>query len=201
MQLSKPELREHLRALRRELSPAVQETAADNIRRYAGSMDAFIDAQNIAVYWPHDAEINTLPLINYTLAQHKKCFLPVLWLRTRQTLAFASYTLDTPMVKNRYGILEPDLSYSFLIDLHKLDIIFVPLVGFDSQGWRLGRGGGFYDATFADLHQNKQSNWPKLIGLAYSCQEIAHIPVDSWDWQLDAVVTEEKIHQFKLVSK
>lgn len=193
----KQALRQQLRAARNSIPSPQREAAANDLRTKAMQYPPYGAAKNIALYWPHDDEINTLPLLNASIQQHKHCFLPVLLIDPQQKLAFASYTPETPLIKNRYGILEPELNFATLISALDLDIIFVPVVGFDSKGRRLGRGGGFYDATFAEFQKSTSKKWPRLVGLAYSCQHVDEIPADVWDWQLDAVITESDIFQFK----
>ena len=197
MSNTKPEMRQQLRAARNAIPLPQREAAAAKLCQFACKLPYFKAAKNIALYWPSDDEINCLPLLNFALQQHKICFLPVLLLDPHQKLAFASYSLQTPLIKNRYGILEPELTFASLIGLLDLDIIFVPLVGFDKEGRRLGRGGGYYDATFADLNKHPHDKWPKLVGLSYSCQYIDEIPAESWDWQLDAVITDTETFNFK----
>jgi 5-formyltetrahydrofolate cyclo-ligase len=197
MIISKQDLRQKLRAARGSISNIEREQAANSICDQILQLPYYATAKNVALYWPHDDELNALPLLNRALAEHKHCYLPVLLLDPHQKLAFASYTHETPLIKNRYGIPEPELNFSTLISVTDLDIIFVPVVGFDSHGRRLGRGGGFYDATFADFHKSPRLHWPKLVGLAYSCQQAHEVPADIWDWQLDAIVTEHEVFQFK----
>lgn len=197
MSISKDNLRIELRTARRSVSTAEQLTASEQLCTRCCQTNFYKSAKKIALYWPNDHEINCHPIINFVLQDKKQCYLPVLELGNRQTLAFATYDLHTPMVANRYGILEPDLSYAMVIDSCDLDIIFVPLVGFDNKGSRLGRGGGYYDAAVADLHRLQRKKLPKIIGLAYECQRVSAIPTDSWDWQLDAVITENNIYEFQ----
>lgn len=66
-----------------------------------------------------------------------------------------------------------------------LQIIITPLLGFDSQGRRLGQGGGYYDRLLARCRHRR----PRVIGVAYDEQELPRIATDPWDWSLDAVVT------------
>lgn len=117
-------------------------------------------------------------------ARGKRTFLPCL--RSDRSLAFVEYRRGTPLRANRFGIPEPYGSKS--ISLKQLDVVCVPLVGFDRAGGRLGMGGGFYDRTFArrGFHQ------PKLIGLAHSIQESTGLPRDAWDIALSGVVTERE---------
>jgi 5-formyltetrahydrofolate cyclo-ligase len=67
----------------------------------------------------------------------------------------------------------------------------MPLLGFDSMGTRLGYGGGYYDRTLARMKRK-----PRLIGLAFSAQEVDTIPRESHDIPLDAIITEAGVRHF-----
>ncbi len=70
------------------------------------------------------------------------------------------------------------------------DVLLVPLLAFDKAGYRLGYGGGFYDATLAMLRAKKTIT---AIGVAYSGQEVADVPHEAHDMKLDYVMTEKGI--------
>jgi 5-formyltetrahydrofolate cyclo-ligase len=106
-------------------------------------------------------------------------------------LDFASYQRDDPLHLNRYNILEPENKN--ILSPENLDLVIVPLLGFDLQGHRLGMGGGYYDRTFAFL-SGKQPTKPILIGLGFADQQINSLPSDSWDVPLAGVLTEEKLN-------
>ena len=76
------------------------------------------------------------------------------------------------------------------VEAASLDVVLLPLVGFDRQGHRLGTGGGFYDRTFAFRQQSPAP--PLLIGIAYTCQEVDSLEPAEWDVDLDWVVTERE---------
>ena len=68
-----------------------------------------------------------------------------------------------------------------------IGVVLTPLVAFDAEGSRLGMGAGYYDrclATVAPPHR------PQVVGIAYELQRADHLPSESWDIPLDAVVTE-----------
>lgn len=106
-------------------------------------------------------------------------------------MRFFLYKRNDILHPNRYGINEPKDTPS--IDTETLDIILTPLVAFDRQGHRLGMGGGYYDRTFSFLLNQADIPRPKLIGLAYACQEVPSLSPDPWDVPLHGVVTERKI--------
>ena len=71
--------------------------------------------------------------------------------------------------------------------------MFVPVLGFDARGTRLGSGAGYYDRLFAFRRQRVAWHRPLLIGLAYRCQQLPHIERHAIDVPLDLVVTEAGI--------
>ena len=178
----KRQLRRVLRARRRTLSPFAQRRAAVRLAQQVGKLPWFIRAQALAFYLAADGEIDPLPLLRLAWARGKRTFLPRL--RSDRSLVFVEYKCGTALRANRFGIPEPWGSKS--ISLEQLDVVCVPLVGFDRAGGRLGMGGGFYDRTFA----RRGINRPRLIGLAHSIQECAALPRDAWDIALNSVVTE-----------
>ncbi len=66
----------------------------------------------------------------------------------------------------------------------------MPLIGFDAHGGRIGMGGGYYDASLAFLAVRRVWRRPRLIGVAFSAQEVEYIPLDPWDIPLDGILTE-----------
>jgi len=94
--------------------------------------------------------------------------------------------------KNRFGIKEP--ISTDIISAEQLDIIFMPLVGFDSNKNRIGMGSGFYDRTLSFKKQQQNFKNPKLIGLAFDCQQVEQLEVQEWDVPLDVIITPSKIY-------
>ena len=94
---------------------------------------------------------------------------------------------------NHWGIPEPIGTVNTFVSALSLDLVFVPLVGFDTSLARLGMGKGFYDRTFAFKRRLKVRR-PRLVGLAHDCQKIEKIPVDVHDVLLDAVATDKRIY-------
>jgi 5-formyltetrahydrofolate cyclo-ligase len=153
----------------------------------------FLTSQRIACYFAQDNEFDCSPIIESIWQAKKNCFLPVLSDQHNQGLTFAAYHPNDTLCLNRYNIQEP--KDKAILPAEELDLVFVPLVGFDLQGNRLGMGGGYYDRTFAHL-QKKNIKKPYLMGLAFECQYVAEIPEESYDIPLDAVLTEKKLYTF-----
>lgn len=150
------------------------------------------NAKNIACYWPTEYEINTIELINDLIKNNKLCYLPNINHSTN-TLDFIRYTNKTKLIKNKFGILEPEFDINKKINIMELDIIFMPLTAFDSHGHRIGSGSGLYDRTL--VRDDKKISYT-LIGLAYSNQQISNFIPNDWDIDLDFAVTEQEWFNF-----
>ncbi|GHC29202.1 5-formyltetrahydrofolate cyclo-ligase [Aidingimonas halophila] len=144
------------------------------------------------MYLPNDGEIDPTPLIDWFHRRRVEVYLPVLRPLEHNCLWFVRYHRHTPMRRNRFGIHEPDTRYGAHRARRRpawvLDLILLPLVGFDAQGQRLGMGGGFYDRSLAFTRQRRPR--PTLIGVAHTCQEVEHLPAADWDVPLDAIVSD-----------
>ncbi len=182
-------LRKQLRNKRRSLTQAQQIHAAKHLKIQAIKDPLLKAAKHIALYLPNDGEIDPRPIIEWCWQHSKAIYLPVLHPFKHNSLWFIRYSKRTVMTRNIYGILEPKVPYRFIRSAKQLDLVFLPLVGFDPQGGRLGMGGGYYDRTFSFIRQfNAQK--PKLIGLAHDIQKVDKLPIESWDVPLRKVITD-----------
>ena len=188
-------LRKSLRATRRNLPPAYREFAYKQALHRALGGGLFLKGHRWGFYLPTPEEFDALPLLNQALHMGKACFVPVTANRMAQPLRFAQLDGKHSLTHNRYGIVEPHGRK--LLNARWLDVLLVPLVGFDNQGRRLGMGGGYYDATLAYLKTRKRWRRPVLIGLAFACQQVPQIPAEPWDIRLDAVLTENGLMLFQ----
>jgi 5-formyltetrahydrofolate cyclo-ligase len=112
----------------------------------------------------------------------------------KQRMEFVRWDEGTPLRPNRFGIPEPADVRGGRIAPIALDIVVLPLLAVDRQGWRLGSGAGYYDRRLRHLRMPRQWRRPRLIGLAYDFQRLGRIEHESWDVPLDAVLTERSFH-------
>ena len=133
----------------------------------------------VACYRAQENEVILDRIINSLVDSHVKVVLPVVRGRSMQ---FTSIDSSTVFVPNTWGIEEPcELD---LVDPASIDLVFAPLVAFSSSGYRLGRGGGYYDRLF---HNNDQT---VFVGVGFDFQHSDEIVAHANDKPLDAVVTE-----------
>jgi len=185
---SKPLIRDRLRQMRRTLSREQQDAAAIDLSQQFQISNLLTNARHIGIYLASDGEIDLAPTINWLWQNDKQCYLPII--HEDKQLKFALYSSTTELKPNCYGILEP--IHNEEKALSELDAILLPLVAFDKQGHRLGRGGGYYDVTLNKLSGKQRS---MFIGCAYHFQEQPTLPTDSWDIKLDAIVTDTRSYR------
>ena len=150
----------------------------------------FRRARHIALYLPADGEIDPRPLLEAAQKRGKATYLPVLsrWPHTHMT--FQRVGNGERWRKNRYGIAEPLPDRGRQREPWALDLVLLPLVGFDERGGRLGMGKGFYDRTLAYLGRRKIWRKPTLLGLAHECQKVDRLDLASWDVPLQGIVSD-----------
>jgi 5-formyltetrahydrofolate cyclo-ligase len=153
----------------------------------------FQKSTHIGCYFARPDEFSCEMIIEKIWESNKKCYLPVLSEEGNLLLNFVDFKKNDALHLNRFQILEPEKNTSFPAE--KLDLVLVPLVGFDEECHRIGMGGGYYDHTFASKKKSK----PLLIGVGYQLQCIQELPRDSWDVQLDGVLTENGLKTHKII--
>jgi 5-formyltetrahydrofolate cyclo-ligase len=191
--MNKSTLRRQLKAARNTLKPAARHRAARAALRLALRHGLLLRARRIGLYLPQGGEFDTHPMLIQALWMQRACYLPVLPRRGR-VMRFGRLGRNARMKPNRYGIPEPVDAKP--LRARQLDLLLMPLVGFDRAGHRLGMGGGYYDATLAFMRHRRNGHKPRLVGVAYECQLVDALPHDPWDMPLDAVLTERQLYRF-----
>lgn len=151
-----------------------------------------INFQNINIissFIPIHTEINTDELNNYIFKKNKILCLPVV-VKKDTPLLFRKFTNNKDMIEGFMKIKEPAKKNEILIP----EVLFVPCLAFDTLGFRLGYGGGYYDRTFNYLKKN--SHKFISVGYAFEGQKVLEVPKDEFDKKLDYVITEKQIYSF-----
>jgi 5-formyltetrahydrofolate cyclo-ligase len=185
-------LRRQLRARRRAIQGIARSRAALRLARQVDAARLLRPGQRVGLYLASPEEIDTGPLL--TLARNRGCriSLPRMVSLRHDRMRFHDWTGKAR--QGPFRIMEPLGGQPR--GARELDVVFMPVVGFDALGNRIGMGRGFYDRHFA--HRLRLSHWrrPLLVGLAYDAQLVAALPHALHDVPLDAIVTESSILRF-----
>tara|TARA_B100000579_G_scaffold434050_1_gene454056 strand:+ start:220 stop:804 length:585 start_codon:yes stop_codon:yes gene_type:complete len=135
------------------------------------------------------SEISTNKLNKAILDMNKKLAFPKIE-KNAETLIFKTANSNKSFKLGKYNIPEPINDNKEIIP----QLFFVPCLGFDLKGYRIGYGGGFYDKTFEKL--KNLSLFFYTVGFAYDEQKQNKLPIEKFDYKLDFVLTEKQLYTF-----
>ncbi|MDP9838813.1 5-formyltetrahydrofolate cyclo-ligase [Neorhizobium huautlense] len=142
----------------------------------------------VSGFLPIRSEVDLKPLMAAFSQEGAKLCLPAIL--DKETIVFREYRPDGELISMGFGTYGPAEHEPIL----QPEIMLVPLAAFDQSGNRIGYGGGYYDRA---IHQMRQKGHnPRLIGIAFDCQEVASVPVEPHDIRLDAILTESGYRTF-----
>ena len=181
-------MRASARERRVQLARAVANAGERMAEHFLRAIPVPADA-TVSAYYPMSDEADPLPLIERLRLKDHAIALPRVAGAKHTPLSFHVYLPEHELVAGKFGLSEPHPDWTVAIPT----VLIVPLLAFDAQGYRLGYGGGFYDATLADL---RRAHAVVAVGWAYAGQEVPAVPHDEHDERLDWIVTEQEARAF-----
>jgi 5-formyltetrahydrofolate cyclo-ligase len=155
----------------------------------ASEIIMFEPGEVISGFFPIRTEADIRPLMHRLKGRGARLCLPVVL--DKHTIVFREISDGMPMVETGFGTSGPG-PHATVVDP---DILLVPLSAFDASGHRIGYGAGHYDRAVAKLYAKGRK--PRLIGIAFDCQQVEIVPFEPHDVPLDAVLTESGLHVFR----
>ncbi|QLF71187.1 5-formyltetrahydrofolate cyclo-ligase [Peteryoungia desertarenae] len=184
----KSELRKTKLALRDNIDPELRLEYSLRIADHAFEGLAVEPGAVFSGFFPIRSEADIRPLMAGLKAAGARICLPVVI--DRETIVFRELVVGAALVDTGFGTRGPGPEAEVLDP----DVLLVPLSVFDGRGNRIGYGAGHYDRAIARLRQKGRS--PRLIGIAFDCQEVAEVPLEPHDVPLDAIITESGYRRF-----
>ena len=163
-----------------EASLAMAETARELIAIEPGAV--------VSGFWPMRSEVDVRPLLAALAEKGARLCLPAILDRT--TIVFRELVGGGEMVEMGFGTQGPAEGAAVLDPA----IMLIPLAGFDARGHRIGYGAGYYDRAIARLHATGAT--PRLIGVAFDCQEVDRAPDEPHDVIVPEILTESGLRRF-----
>ncbi len=178
----KQDLRQRVSARRRALAVNADPGASARVARELLRRPEVRRARTIALYAALPDELPTRPVFEWLAAPGRVLAFPEV--RGVAQLRFRAVERWEQLRPGRFGVATPPPTAPD-VAVADFDLVLAPGVAFDEGGRRLGRGGGYYDATFP-----AGADAAPLIGLAWSFQVVERVPSGSRDRRVDAIVTE-----------
>lgn len=154
----------------------------------AGAAIDVVPGDVVSGFLPIRSEMDTRPLMAALAERGARLCVPAILDRT--TIVFRELVRGAPVVDTGFGTVGPGADAAVLDPTTML----VPLAAFDARGHRVGYGAGHYDRAIARLHA--RGLFPRLVGIAFDCQEVEQVPEEAHDVPLLAVLTESGLRRF-----
>ena len=146
-------------------------------------------ARLILFFVSFGSEIDTVPMISRSLAAGKRIAVPRVERRARKLMPYEVRDLQSDLEPGAYGILEPKPDRP-PARLDEIDVVIVPAVAWDEEGFRVGYGAGYYDRFLPEVPQAVR------IGLGFELQVRSDVPRGPKDLPVDILVTEAAVRRF-----
>jgi 5-formyltetrahydrofolate cyclo-ligase len=163
-----------------EVALEMAETARDHLHIEPG--------QIVSGFWPMRSEVDVRPLMFALREKGARLCLPAILDKT--TIVFRELVRGAPMVEMGFGTVGPHEEAEVLDP----SVMLVPLAAFDARGHRIGYGAGYYDRAIGRLVDKGQP--PRLVGIAFDCQEVAMVPDENHDVIIPEILTESGLRRF-----
>lgn len=141
------------------------------------------NSESIMSYMDFRNEVQTKKINEKILKDGKKLILPLTDMKAKKLYLYLVKDLKKDLELSNYGILEPKKSNSE-VTIENIDLILVPGVAFNSDNYRMGYGGGFYDRLLSEYKK-------KMLGLFFEAQKSDKLIVEDHDRQIVTIITEE----------
>ncbi len=184
----KKQLRQEALARRDALDPAWRIEASLSMADVAGAMKLPAEPV-VSGFWPMRSEVDVRPLMFALRQKGARLCLPAILDRT--TIVFRELVRGAPLIDMGFGTAGPDENAAVL----EPKLMLVPLAAFDRRGHRIGYGAGYYDRAIARLRAGGHT--PRLIGIAFDCQEVSRVPDEPHDVVLPEILTESGLRRFQ----
>ena len=184
----KKQLRQAVLQQRDLLTAAEIEAHSESIKEKLFSLPEYQAAQTIMFFLNFGKEVMTLKMLPQALKQGKRVVVPKTVPKEKRVILSEIYDIEKDLAPGLWQIPEPKEDSLRPVAPQEIDFVVVPGVAFDLSGNRLGYGGGYYDRFFPQLRPGVP-----LVALTFELQLVEQVPVDSWDRQVDLIITEKRI--------
>jgi 5-formyltetrahydrofolate cyclo-ligase len=178
----KAAFRKEMSALRANLGAEARQEKSSALCAHVSALLKARKLKRVGAFWPFRSEVDLRPLFDH----HPE----VTWYfpRVASTTPPRLIWGGEPLERSTFGLMEPTFAQH---PDPPVDLLLVPGLAFDGEGYRRGYGGGFYDAVLAHLDQRVTT-----LGVGFSCQRVMELPRGPLDQPVDGLCTELGIAWF-----
>jgi len=183
----KKALREEALARRDALDPQWRIEASLQMAEAADRLDVE-PGMVVSGFWPMRSEVDVRPLMFALADRGARLCLPAIL--DKETIVFRELVRGAELVDMGFGTFGPGPQ----ADVLDPELMLIPLAAFDDRGHRIGYGAGYYDRAIDKM--TARGHTPRLVAIAFDCQEVERVPDQDHDVQLPAILTETGLRPF-----
>ncbi len=188
--MNREELREKVKTVR---GGQTEERVLEKSRRIQERLFAlqeFLNSRTVTFYVAKnvDGEVETEQMIRDSLRISKRVLVPITGKPSRRLIFSELRDYEEELTPGIFDIPEPREEYRRIVPLEITDLVIVPGIVFDSRGYRLGYGFGYYDRFLSMLGPETPT-----VGLAFEFQVVEVLPAEEHDIPVHKIITEERV--------
>lgn len=184
--MDKSLIRGEILEIRSKLEKNKHKKMSDEVISRLKSSKFYKEADNIMCFISFKDEIDTHGFIKSALKDGKNILVPITLSKNKELKASQLKNFDE-LELGFYNILTPKKDFIRYWEPEEIDLIIVPGLAFDLEGYRVGFGGGYYDRFLSNLKHIRK------ISIAFDFQVLDYVPKESFDIPVDYIFTEERI--------
>ncbi|WP_017185830.1 5-formyltetrahydrofolate cyclo-ligase [Alkalibacillus haloalkaliphilus] len=174
--------------LLKHISREQKKEAANVISNTLFKTDYWKQTQIIAITIPRKIELTTYPIIKQAWKENKLVVIPKCYPHESNLMKFFKFTDELELENVYLDLYEPKERISEQVTSNEIDLIIVPGLLFDHNGYRIGYGGGYYDRFLKEFRGTK-------LSIAMEEQIVRSIPYDDYDIPVDYIISNKQIYQ------
>lgn len=181
IELNKMELRKDMKMLLKNMTEEDYCKYSSEIKEKLISSHQWYEAKTIGITISTDREVDTRLIIEEGWKQNKTIVVPKC-IPEKKQLVFYKITSFSEVEDSFYSLKEPITAITSQVDKANIDLIIVPGLIYDKEGYRVGFGGGYYDRYLKNYHGD-------TIALAFKFQITGHVPKEDHDIPVGKIIS------------
>lgn len=181
----KSKLRNQVKKRLQSIDKDTYESYCERINKRLFKHAFWKQSETIALTISRGREIETSMIIEEAWRQNKKVVIPKCY-PDQFKMEFRTFESESQLEIVYFGLKEPIVSKTSLIKAQDIDLVIVPGICFDREGFRIGYGGGYYDRYLSEYKG-------QTISLAFETQIVPSIPVEPYDMPVHQILTEKEV--------
>lgn len=184
----KIKFRQEILKKRKLLSGMEVKKRSEQIINNLTKLSEYKKARSVLFYVSFNNEVETHDIIKRTLENKDKQII-VPFFKDDKGISLSILKDFSDLVEKKFGILEPRPEKIIELRKDRFDLVIIPGIVFDKEGYRIGYGNGYYDRFLSGLKTLK-------VGLCYDFQLVEKIPKEKHDIPVDMIITEKVVIKF-----